>query len=407
MNSRKIQVFATSALLFGIQFLFLIGIQPLDAFDLSVRSSDLIIEYHEGGKEGDYDLWVRKKAGISSVLLIEPGSNRSASGDVYSLRNPRYHPTNGDEKRLLNGKFIDEEREIYSIVDSSPERHPTLGRAFHLYIPPTVVYGYPWSRSGHMEMKDGVRFGIRSFARPYADYSGSFETRDFVLSVSGKRSDESPSTASKAPASQPVQGSQGETGARGPASPQGPPGPRGEPGPQGPQGESGPQGPPGPPGDPGITEEEIASFRVRMEKLERVSESMKKLYSRLIFLMTEFDRETGGTGSLVSALGGVEIDSELLADSLDYSLRNNKENGYVLEPSEDENIKVYISKVFRFADENRLETGDIGYVFRNEDEPIGYIRFFVDDGDISASLIELVAADNELRPFDKILLDLK
>ncbi|MCF7950373.1 MAG: collagen-like protein [Spirochaetaceae bacterium] len=389
MNRRKIPASATAMLLFDIPLLFFSVLLPLDAEELTVGKEDLLIEYHDGDDEGGYDFWVRKNAGISSILLIEPGGRRSESGDVYSLRNPRYHPTNGDEKRLLDGDFIDSEREIYSLVDSSPERHPTLGRAFHLYIPPTVVYGYPWSRSGQMEMKDGVRFGIRSFAKPYADYSAPFETRDFVLSVSGKRSDEPTAPASKTPPPQTVRGPQGDAGARGPA------------GPQGPQGEQGPQG------DPGITEEEIAAVRARMEELERVSDSMKKLYSRLIFLMTEFDRETGGTGALGDVLGGVEVDSELLADSLDYSLRNNKENGYVLDPSNTENIGVYISRVFRFANENRLKTGDVGYVFRNEDEPIGYIRFFVDEGKIIASLIELVAADNELRPFDKILLDLK
>jgi hypothetical protein len=148
---------------------------------LGIAPEDLILDQ---SLEGGYDLYIRAKKGLASVLLTDSTADPEKEVSTYALRNPEYHPVNGDEKRLLNGEFLPvKERGLFSLIDSTPEEHPELGQAFHIFIPYVVEYGYPWSREGEIQILDGTWLNIRAFSEKYASYEGSFRDNPFVIRV--------------------------------------------------------------------------------------------------------------------------------------------------------------------------------------------------------------------------------
>lgn len=146
---------------------------------LRIQPSDILIEQTT---EGGYFLYVRAQ-GIGSVLLTESTEDPDHETASYAYRNPAYHPANGDERRLLDGEFLPQNDANRFIIDSSPEDHPGLGRAFKLFIPWVVNYGYPWTRNGVVQVLDGTYLSIRAFEKPYADYTGAYQDNPFVLRV--------------------------------------------------------------------------------------------------------------------------------------------------------------------------------------------------------------------------------
>lgn len=148
--------------------------------DPSIAPEDLRMEQR---LDSGYHLFIRQKEGIGSVLITESTKDPEGKAANYALRNPEYHPVNGDEKRMLEGEFLDNSRGLYSLIDSTPEVHPELGPAFHIFIPYIAVYGYPWSRQGEIQILDGTYLNIRAFEKPYGDYSGSFKDNPFILRV--------------------------------------------------------------------------------------------------------------------------------------------------------------------------------------------------------------------------------
>jgi hypothetical protein len=147
---------------------------------LSIQAGDLRIEQRV---DGGYHLFIRKKPGIASVLLTESTRDPSRRSDNYAYRAPEWNPINGDEPRLLDGVPIPRENGIYSLIDSSPESHPELGEAFHIYIPYILNYGYPDTRHGEVYVVDGTYLNIRAFSLPYGDYRGGFLDNPFVMAV--------------------------------------------------------------------------------------------------------------------------------------------------------------------------------------------------------------------------------
>ena len=150
---------------------------------LDIAVDDLIIEQ---SLDGGYNLWIKKKEGMQSVLLTESTEDPEREIATFSFRASEYNSYNGDEKRMLNGEFIDPEKNLYSLIDSTPEYKEGLGEAFHIFIPYTVIYGYPWSRQGELLVVDGTYLSIRSFGSKYADYSNGFKDNPFILKVSQK-----------------------------------------------------------------------------------------------------------------------------------------------------------------------------------------------------------------------------
>jgi len=150
----------------------------LHAQDLSINNEDLLLEHRA---DGGFHLYIRKKPGISSVLLTETTRDPSLLEDNYAYRAPEWNPVNGDEIRLLDGVPIPRESRIYSLVSSTVVNHGTLGRSFHIYIPYVLYYGYETGRHGEVHVTDGTYLNIRAFSLPYADYRGAFRDNPFVL----------------------------------------------------------------------------------------------------------------------------------------------------------------------------------------------------------------------------------
>ena len=161
----------------------------LEAEDLSLSKEDLLVIQNP---KGGYHLYIRAKPDIKSVLLTETTKDPDLKLDNYAYRDPNYNEINGDEKRLLNGEFLLPEKKLYSLIDSTPEKNTPLGEAYHIWIPYIILYGYDWSRRGEVEVKDGTFFNIRTFAKPYGDYTGNFQDNPFTLRVTQKPVEKDP-----------------------------------------------------------------------------------------------------------------------------------------------------------------------------------------------------------------------
>jgi hypothetical protein len=151
--------------------------------DLSIGPKDLRIVARDGG---GYDLYVRAKPGVGSILLTESTKDPSMKADNFAYRALDFNPVNGKEKRMLNGKLLPATSKLYSLISSTPIPDAQFGRAFRILIPPILVYGYPWSRSGSVAVGKGTYLNIRAFVKPYGDYSGPFADNSYQIAVSFK-----------------------------------------------------------------------------------------------------------------------------------------------------------------------------------------------------------------------------
>ncbi len=153
----------------------------LAANDLVLKPEDLKIEQ---SIKGGYDLWIKALPGIGSVLITESTADPKKKSPAFALRSPVKNKINGNEKRLLNGNFLSSQGKTqFALIDSTPEKFPPLGKAFHIFIPYIVIYGYPWSRSGELQILDGSWINIRTFTKPYADYTGGFHDNPYIVKV--------------------------------------------------------------------------------------------------------------------------------------------------------------------------------------------------------------------------------
>ena len=150
------------------------------SLDLTIMESDTyVIQNPNGG----YDLYIRKKPDIESVLITESTKDEKNEFANYAYRSPRYNSVNGDERRMLNGEFLPKDSLLFSLIDSSPEENSRFGKAFHIWIPYILEYGYPETRNGKLQVLDGTFLNLRAFEKPYADYSGKFQENPFLLRV--------------------------------------------------------------------------------------------------------------------------------------------------------------------------------------------------------------------------------
>jgi hypothetical protein len=131
-----------------------------------------------------YDLYIKKVDGIGSILLTESQKDPLLKITNYGLRTPKFHPCNGNEIRLLDGKILHTQYDIYFLVDSTTEKFGKLGESFHFYLPEKVLYGYNWTRQGSIDIKPGIKINLRLFQRKYADYNGAFKDQWITLNLS-------------------------------------------------------------------------------------------------------------------------------------------------------------------------------------------------------------------------------
>ncbi len=153
-----------------------------------VSSQELVLGgdslHIEQSIEGGYDPWIEALPGLGSVLLTESTADPAKQASSFSLRNPEYSEVNGNEKRLLNGEFLESQGKTqFALIDSTTEIHPVYGKVFHIFVPYVVVYGYPWSREGEIQILDGSWINIRTFEKPFADYRGSFYDNPYIIRV--------------------------------------------------------------------------------------------------------------------------------------------------------------------------------------------------------------------------------
>jgi hypothetical protein len=168
--------------------------------DLSIGPKDLRIVARD---DGGYDLYLRKKPDIGSVLLTESTKDPAMKADNFAYRAAEYNEVNGNEKRLLNGKALPPTNKLYSLISSTPKSDADFGQAFRILIPPVLVYGYPWSRSGTVSVGKGTFINIRSFARPYADYAGPFLDNPYEIAIATRPLPSPPPTIPAAPKEEP------------------------------------------------------------------------------------------------------------------------------------------------------------------------------------------------------------
>jgi hypothetical protein len=153
------------------------------AQDLSIGPEDLRVEQRV---DGGFHLFIRKKPDIASVLVTESTRDPALTADNYAYRAPEWNPVNGDEVRILDGVPLSRDQGIWSLIDSSPEAHPELGEAFHIYIPVILYFGYSDTRHGEIYVVDGTYFNLRAFSLPSGDYRGRFADNPYVLQVTQK-----------------------------------------------------------------------------------------------------------------------------------------------------------------------------------------------------------------------------
>lgn len=134
-------------------------------------------------EKGGYHLYVKKTPNVNSILLTETTKDPTGKNDSYAYRAKEYNSINGDEIRYLDGKKLESEGAKYSLVDSTVENTSFFGPAFHIYIPETIVYGYEWSRNGEVKIGKGTFINIRSFEKPYADYTGDYMDSPFMFDL--------------------------------------------------------------------------------------------------------------------------------------------------------------------------------------------------------------------------------
>ncbi|MBN2628170.1 MAG: hypothetical protein JXA95_16015 [Spirochaetales bacterium] len=156
----------------------------LSADDLVINKGDIYIEISRDS-EG-FDLWIKDKPELGSVLLSESSADPDMRADSFTLRAYEYNEINGDEKRILNGKFMESSSPLYFLMDSTPEYNDVFkGDAYHVFVPLNVTYGYsyPGSREGQIEIRKGTWLNIRTFELPYADYTGAYHDNPFILEM--------------------------------------------------------------------------------------------------------------------------------------------------------------------------------------------------------------------------------
>ncbi|WP_147635140.1 vWA domain-containing protein [Treponema pectinovorum] len=153
---------------------------------LLITPDDIRLVYDEGktfeNSQG-YNLYIRKKSGIESVMLTETTKDYSGNSANYAYRAKTYNAINGDEKRYLNGKPLESSYSKYSLIDSSVEADSEFGECFHIYIPSELEYGYPWSRNGTVKIGRGTFINIRAFEKKYGDYTGAFLDNPFMFDL--------------------------------------------------------------------------------------------------------------------------------------------------------------------------------------------------------------------------------
>jgi hypothetical protein len=144
-------------------------------------------------------LYIRKKAAVQSVMLVETTKDPAGKEDNYAYRALEFNTINGTELRYLDGKLLESKFGKFSLISSTVVNHPMLGECFKIYIPPVVEYGYPWTRHGTVSIAKGMFINIRTFSKKYGDYTGDFADNPFMFDFAEYKKPESKSAEGRKP----------------------------------------------------------------------------------------------------------------------------------------------------------------------------------------------------------------
>lgn len=151
---------------------------------LLIAPEDLRVEKVDGGT----NIYIRKKPGLESVMLTETTKDPLGKEDNYAYRAREWNPINGDEKRILDGEVLDsKEKGLYFLVDSNAGDDAQFGKAFLIFVPDELVFGYDWSRHGTVQVGKGTFINIRGFEKPYCDYTGAFFDNPYMFNLEKRR----------------------------------------------------------------------------------------------------------------------------------------------------------------------------------------------------------------------------
>ena len=158
-----------------------------NAMRITADDIRLTEERDSDGNITGYHLYVRKLEGVNSILLTETTRDPAGKSDSYAYRAMEYNPVNGDEIRYLDGQPLVSEGAKFSLIDSTVEKTDFFDQAFHIFIPTVLQYGYKWSRNGVVEVGKGTFINIRTFEKPYADYSGDYMDSPFMFNLETRK----------------------------------------------------------------------------------------------------------------------------------------------------------------------------------------------------------------------------
>lgn len=169
----------------------------LIAQNFTLTTEDLRLEpvFNSEGNEPfleGYNLFIRKLPHVESVMLTETTKDPLGIEANYAYRASTWNDTNGNEVRMLDGKVLQSEYSKFSILDSTVQNDKTFGKAFLLFIPTTMVYGYPWTRNGTVSIGPGTFINIRCFGAKFADYSKGFGDNPFMFDLDKTPSKKAP-----------------------------------------------------------------------------------------------------------------------------------------------------------------------------------------------------------------------
>ncbi len=154
---------------------------------MQILPSDIVVlERVSDSERIGVDLYIRKKPAINSVMLVETVKDPNGKEPNYAYRAGEWNETNGDEIRYLDGQELHSEYSKYSLISSTVIEYPSLGQCFHIFVPNTIYFGYPWSRHGELQIGKGVFINIRTFEKPYGDYTGRYMDNSFMFDLEKK-----------------------------------------------------------------------------------------------------------------------------------------------------------------------------------------------------------------------------
>ncbi len=165
------------------------GMEEMEGDTIDADTEDILILHRQDvrllpNKDGSFELFVRYLEGRESILITDSTAEPDGLADNYTLRAYDWHATYGDEQRILNGKILKREPPLYFLMDSTPSQIQGFEKGskwFHIHLPKAVMFGYPWGREGQFDIGAGTWISIRTFGKPYADYSGPYKDNPFVI----------------------------------------------------------------------------------------------------------------------------------------------------------------------------------------------------------------------------------